>query len=141
FDRAVALRLHADVPTSCYLSGGLDSSFMVSSAVRQTGPGLRTFTAAVKGLDESPLAEELARVLGCRHENVTCDATALAGGFPIAIRASDSPIADPNCGSLLALSERVHSRGLKVVLAGEGADEALAGYIWFKGQKLLSYGA
>src|SRR5262249_16617476 len=43
FDRAVALRLHADVPTSCYLSGGLDSSFMVSSAVRQTGPGLRTF--------------------------------------------------------------------------------------------------
>jgi asparagine synthase (glutamine-hydrolysing) len=141
FDRAVALRLRADVPPSCYLSGGLDSNFMVASAVRETGPGLPTFTAAVKGLDESPLAEEFARALGCRHETVVCDATALAGAFPLTVRASDSPIADPNCGSLLLLSERVHSRGLKVVLTGEGADEALAGYIWFKGQKLLSSGA
>jgi asparagine synthase (glutamine-hydrolysing) len=141
FDRAVALRLHADVPTSCYLSGGVDSSYMVSSAVRETGPGLRTFTAAVRGLDESPLAEELARALECRHETVVCDAPALAAAFPLVVRAGDSPIADPNCGSLLLLSERIHARGLKVVLSGEGADEALAGYIWMKGQKLLSYGA
>src|SRR5262249_23471699 len=83
---------------------------------------------------------ELAQVLGCRHETVACDPSALAAAFPLAVRASDSPIADPNCGSLLLLSERVHSRGLKVVLSGEGADEGLAGCIWMKGQKLLSYG-
>src|SRR5258708_29674952 len=40
----------------------------------------------------------------------------------------------------MVLGEGGHSRGLKVILSGEGADEALAGYLWFKGQKLLSYG-
>src|SRR5262249_52508869 len=45
------------------------------------------------------------------------------------------PVMDTSCACLLRLAGAVHGQGYKVVLTGEGADEALAGYVWFKMQK------
>jgi asparagine synthase (glutamine-hydrolysing) len=48
-------------------------------------------------------------------------------------------VIDTACGALLKLAERVHSNGQKVVLTGEGADEWLVGYPWYKAAKLMNY--
>src|SRR5205085_3827370 len=71
-----------------------------------------------------------------RHR-VGCDARALARVYPRVVAASDSPVVDVNAGSIYELSRAVNHAGYKVVLTGEGADEALAGYVWFKVHKLF----
>ena len=43
---------------------------------------------------------------------------------------------DTSCAALLRLAQAVHQQGYKVALTGEGADEALAGYVWYKSQKI-----
>ena len=43
---------------------------------------------------------------------------------------------DTSCAALMRLAAAVHGQGYKVALTGEGADEALAGYVWFKTQKI-----
>lgn len=138
-DRAVRIRLRADVPVAAYLSAGVDSSAVVAKCRTICGAQFPTFTAQLQSsqLDESALAGRFAADLGCSHHNVLCDAATLAQAYPRAARAYDCPAIDPNSGSLLSLSEAVRRSGRKVVLTGEGADEALAGYPWFKPHKLL----
>jgi asparagine synthase (glutamine-hydrolysing) len=52
------------------------------------------------------------------------------------IRAAEGPVLDTSCAALLRLAQSVHQQGYKVALTGEGADEALAGYVWYKTQKI-----
>src|SRR5262249_13714587 len=56
---------------------------------------------------------------------------------PRLIEAADSPVIDTSCTALMLLAEEVHARGYKVALTGEGADEWLAGYPWYKVDRLL----
>jgi asparagine synthase (glutamine-hydrolysing) len=58
--------------------------------------------------------------------------------YPRVVTAADCPVVDPTAGSLHALSGAVHQAGLKAVLSGEGADEALAGYVWFKAHRVIT---
>jgi asparagine synthase (glutamine-hydrolysing) len=60
----------------------------------------------------------------------------IAEAYPQLIRAAEGPVLDTSCACMVRLAECVHREGYKVVLTGEGADEALAGYPWFKLQKL-----
>src|SRR5262249_61862820 len=53
--------------------------------------------------------------------------------------AAEARVGDPCCAALLRLAEEVHARGYKVALTGEGADESLAGYPWYRLQKLLGW--
>jgi asparagine synthase (glutamine-hydrolysing) len=59
--------------------------------------------------------------------------------YPKLITAAEAPVIDTACAALLQLSGRVHSCGQKVVLTGEGADEWLVGYPWYKAAKLMGY--
>ena len=59
--------------------------------------------------------------------------------YPKLITAAEAPVIDTSCAALLQLSGRVHSCGQKVVLTGEGADEWLVGYPWYKAAKLMGY--
>ena len=52
------------------------------------------------------------------------------------IAAADCPVVDTSCAALWSLAGEVHRQGYKVALTGEGADEALAGYVWFKTNKM-----
>ena len=130
---SVRLRLRADVPVAAYLSGGVDSS-LINSLVREVTPDrYSTFTARVnKGPSEADLAASFAKTLESEHHDVNCDSSALSTVFPEVIKAADAPIADPNAGSLFQLSKAVSDANYKVVLTGEGADEAFAGYFWYK---------
>jgi len=136
---AIARRLRADVPVAAYLSGGVDSSLVLALSRRIMGE-LSTFTAQVGDptLDESSVALQTAADFGANHHTVPCSDTELANLFPQTVVAADCPVVDPNAGSLHALSDAVHRAGYKVVLTGEGADEDLAGYVWFKAHRLFS---
>jgi asparagine synthase (glutamine-hydrolysing) len=67
---------------------------------------------------------------------VTMNRQAIARDYPELIVAAEAPVLDTSCACLLRLASTVHDEGYKVVLTGEGADEGLAGYFWFKSQML-----
>ena len=60
----------------------------------------------------------------------------IVAAYPELIRAAEGPVMDSSCACLMRLAGAVHAQGYKVVLTGEGADEALAGYAWFKTQAI-----
>jgi asparagine synthase (glutamine-hydrolysing) len=137
--RAVEVRLRADVPVVAYLSGGVDSSLVLAMAARLRGESPPTFTIRIPspGLDETRPASLAARHTGSRPVVVRCGSEEILGAYPRLIRAAECPVSDTCCAALLLLAREVHSRGYKVALTGEGADELLAGYPWYKLHKLL----
>ncbi len=138
--QAVEERLRADVPVGAYLSGGVDSSMIVALACHLKGPAINTYTVRVHEpeLDELDAASLSARHIGAKPPIVQDfrDEDALAT-YPKLISAAEAPVIDTACAALLQLSGRVHSCGQKVVLTGEGADEWLVGYPWYKAAKLM----
>jgi asparagine synthase (glutamine-hydrolysing) len=139
--QAVQRRLFADVPVVSYLSGGVDSSLVVAMANKALGRPIPTFTVSVKsaGLDEESEALFAARQLGCQPVVVNCGHDELRAGYPELIAAAEFPVVDTSCLGLLQLARSVHEHGYKVVLTGEGADEWLAGYSWFKINRLTRW--
>ncbi len=141
FQRAVEIRLRADVPVVGYLSGGVDSAYVLATASKLRGTPVPSFTIQVpgKGLDETSDALFTARALGSRPTILRSDSTVIANTYPQLIASADCPVIDTSCAALWRLSQEVHHQGYKVALTGEGSDEAFAGYIWFKLRKLAYF--
>jgi asparagine synthase (glutamine-hydrolysing) len=139
--RAVDRRLRADVPVVAYLSGGVDSSVVVALASHLRRQPIPTFTIRIEdpSLDETSQASMVARHLGATPVVVGFGASEVLDTYPRLIQAAESPVIDTSCGALLLLSQEVHAQGYKVALTGEGADEWLAGYPWYKIHKLLGF--
>ena len=138
---AVDRRLRADVPVVSYLSGGVDSSLVVAMACRALGRAIPTFTVAVTkaGFNEESEALQTAKFLGCSPIVVPCGDAELRGDYPELIAAAECPVIDTACLGLMHLARSVHHHGYKVALTGEGADEWLAGYPWFKISRLTKF--
>jgi len=136
--KAVARRLRADVPVASYLSGGVDSALVGALASEWTTGPLRTFTISFTdpAMDESIEALEIVQRLGATHTVTRCDDSAVASHYARLIEVAETPVIDTSCVCLMLQAETVHNQRYKVVLTGEGADEALAGYYWFKAEKL-----
>jgi len=134
FDRAVEVRLRADVPVVGYLSGGVDSAYVMATAARVAGQALPSFTLRVPDprLDETDNALQAARAIGSYPTVVDAGADIITDRYATLTTATECPVLDTSCAALLALSREVHAQGFKVVLTGEGADEGFAGYVWFK---------
>jgi asparagine synthase (glutamine-hydrolysing) len=137
FERAVDIRLRADVPVVSYLSGGVDSTTVALTASRIRKAPIPLFTIQIPDLDETDRAMIAARLIGVDPTIVRCDSAVIANSFPALVQAADCPVMDTSCAALLRLAEEVHRQGFKVALTGEGADEALAGYPWFKVNRLM----
>lgn len=138
---AVDRRLRADVPVGAYLSGGLDSSMIVAMACKLKGPAINTYTVRVDdpALDELSGANQSAKHIGTKPPIVQdFRASDALETYPKLIQAAESPVVDTSCAALLKLAGRVHANGQKVVLTGEGADEWLAGYPWYKIAKIMN---
>jgi asparagine synthase (glutamine-hydrolysing) len=88
------------------------------------------------GPDERTQARESAQELGSALTTVTMNRGDIVAAYPELIRAAEGPVMDSSAACLMRLARAVHDNGFKVVLTGEGADEALAGYAWFKTQKI-----
>jgi asparagine synthase (glutamine-hydrolysing) len=139
---AVEERLRADVPVGSYLSGGVDSSLIVALATHIKGADVNTYTVRIDdpGLDELSAANVAAKHIGAKapvvQEFRTEDAL---NTYPELIHAAEAPVIDTSCAALLQLARKVNQCGQKVVLTGEGADEWLLGYPWYKAAKILGY--
>jgi asparagine synthase (glutamine-hydrolysing) len=131
--QAVEKRLRADVPVGAYLSGGVDSSMILALGCHLRGPAISTYTVEIKdpALDEINAARLVARYVGTK--------SLIVQSYPQLIEAAESPVVDTSCAALLQLAHRVHSCGQKVVVTGEGADEWLVGYPWYKAAKLFGF--
>jgi asparagine synthase (glutamine-hydrolysing) len=141
FTAAVERRLRADVPVVSYLSGGVDSSTVVALASKVRGSPIPTFTIQIADpkLDETSEAGIVSRHIGSDPVVVRFGAAETLNVYPRLIEAAEGPVIDTSCGALLLLAQEVHARGYKVALTGEGADEWMPGYPWYKANKVLSY--
>jgi len=140
--RAVDTRLKADVPVGSYLSGGVDSSMIAALACHLKGSAINTYTIRVDTpeLDELDAANLVARHIKTKPPMVQeFRAEDAINTYPELIHAVEAPVIDTSCAALLLLARRVHECGQKVVLTGEGADEWLIGYPWYKAGKILEY--
>ena len=140
--QAVEKRLRADVPVGAYLSGGVDSSMIAALACHLKGPAINTYTIRVDapGLDELHAANLVARHIRTNPPIVQeFGASDVLNTYPQLIQAAEAPVIDTSCAALLQLAHRVHVCGQKVVLTGEGADEWLVGYPWYKAAKALAF--
>lgn len=140
---ATRIRLRADVPVGAYLSGGLDSSALVALIRRHSTASLKTFSIGFedKSLDESAYQQQLVEYLGVEHSGVFCHNHDVAEDFPTTIFHAETAILRTAPTPMRRLSGLVRASGYKVVLTGEGADEALGGYDLFKEAKIRQFWA
>ncbi len=134
FEDAVRLRLRSDVPVGSCLSGGLDSSSIVSMAHRLAGQGLETFTAAYEGTsgcDEREYAWLVTEATGSRGNLVFPAARGLLVDLENLIRVQGEPFQGMSIYAQYCLMRRVKERGITVVLDGQGGDELFWGYTWY----------
>jgi asparagine synthase (glutamine-hydrolysing) len=137
---AVEKRLRADVPVVSYLSGGVDSSVVVALATKVLGRAIPTFTVSIQseGLNEESEAALMAKHVGSESIVVPFGGSEVMATYPALIKAAEYPVVDTACAALLSLAKSVHSHGYKVALTGEGSDEWMAGYPWFKIHRIVS---
>jgi asparagine synthase (glutamine-hydrolysing) len=129
-EAAVKARLESDVPLGAYLSGGIDSSAVVTMMARLLPEAPRTYSIALPGcgwFDEGPQARRLARERSTHHTEVVLDAARLRDEIPTALSAFGEPFADSSAIPCSAIA-RVARSGLTVVLSGDGGDELFGGY-------------
>lgn len=126
---AVALRLHADVPVACELSGGLDSSSIVAAAAAQR-PGITTYTVRVAGQDEEPFARALRKRYRLDYRVLDATDEQLFDHAPSFAAVMEEPYHAPNVYAHHVMRRRMKQDGVAVALAGSGGDEVLAGYEW-----------
>ena len=132
--RAVSQRLDADVPLGIFLSGGIDSSAILSFAAdSMPADQLKTFSMGFRetSFDESAFAEEVALHVGSTHHVEICDLDALQSTLPDLLTQIGEPLGDSSIlpTTLLAAFARKH---VTVALSGDGGDELFAGYDPFR---------
>lgn len=138
-DEAVRIRMRADVPVGCLLSGGLDSSAVLGFAARHSAVPLDAFTVRFDHpiYDEGPIARETALYTGANFNPVPVSYTDFAEHFADAVWCSEMIAYNAHGVAKYLLSRAVHKAGYKVVLSGEGADELFAGYLFAQQDLML----
>ena len=136
-NNSVAAHLVSDVPVGVLMSGGVDST-LLAAVVARHDKDLRTYSLTNKAepiLDESEFARWNAKLIGSIHTEVEFDVSNSVDLINKIVRTSGEPFGDPAYLPLAVLCERV-AHELKVVLAGEGADELFAGYKRYEIERL-----
>jgi asparagine synthase (glutamine-hydrolysing) len=125
---AVRKRLVADVPLGALLSGGIDSSIVVALMAQASADPVRTFTVgfADERYDERAWARAVAERYGTVHEEMAI-AEDVAATLPRLAAAYDEPLGDEAAFPTFLIAEQAR-RHVTVALAGDGGDEAFAGY-------------
>ncbi len=122
--------LISDVPVGVLLSGGVDSAGMLALASAASADPLHTFTIGFDRpgfVDERRDAGEIARRYGTRHFETTISPEQFAGFLPDYVWHMEEPVCEPPAVALYYVS-KLAAQHVKVLLSGEGGDEAFAGY-------------
>jgi asparagine synthase (glutamine-hydrolysing) len=142
-DEAVQLHMISDVPVGLLLSGGLDSTAMLSFAAGTTNRPINTFTIGFSSdgvVDERPFARQAAAHYGSTHYDLSITSADFASFLPKYVWHMEEPVCQPPAIALYYVS-KLASQHVKVLISGEGGDEAFAGYenyrnlFWFENTK------
>lgn len=138
--RTVKDHMISDVPVGVLLSGGVDSTGVLRYAVDQTAKQISTFTVGFAGeefADERPFARLAAQRFGTKHQDITMSAKDFHEFLPKYIWHMEEPVCEPPAVALYFVSRLARESSVKVLLSGEGGDEAFGGYQTYRNLLLL----
>jgi asparagine synthase (glutamine-hydrolysing) len=129
FTESVRMRLMADVPLGVFLSGGIDSAAITAVMSGLVSEPVRSFSVAFKerAANELSYARIVAKAFGTEHHETVVSPADFFGALPRLVWHEDEPLAHPSSVPLYFVA-RLAAEHVKVVLTGEGSDEALGGY-------------
>ncbi|WP_440054502.1 asparagine synthase (glutamine-hydrolyzing) [Pseudoalteromonas sp. T1lg65] len=138
---AVQLRLTADVPVGCYLSGGIDSCAILGLSSAAAQNPIKAFTIGFDSAayDETPIAQEMAQATQADHHIMSLSGDELYQHFEQTLWHTERTIYNTLGVAKYLMSKQVNQANYKVVLTGEGSDELFAGYPAFR-KDLFLYG-
>lgn len=129
-EESVDLHQRSDVPYGMFLSGGIDSSALLTLMARLNSQPVLAFTAGFAhpdAADERAAAAVVARSLGAHHETIDVTEDMIWQHLPEIVACLDDPAVDYAAIPTWFLARRAR-QDVKVVLSGEGGDEIFAGY-------------
>lgn len=130
FRSSVDVHQRSDVPYGLFLSGGIDSTSVLSMMAELNSSPVRTFTAGFESStvhDERETARSISEKFGADHTEVAFTADDFWQLLPRIAASMDDPVADYAILPTWKLAS-VAKKDVKVVLSGEGGDELFAGY-------------
>lgn len=136
---SVRSRLVADVPVASYLSGGIDSSSVTGLYAHLADTPVHTLSITFEdaGYDERHFARLVSTAFGTTHHEFLC--TIAEDEIAKLVWHLETPLVTLLNLPLFLLSRQIRDMGFKVVLSGDGADEILGGYDYFKLLKLMRF--
>lgn len=128
-EEAVRLRMIADVPLGALLSGGVDSSAVVAMMSRNATGAVKTFSIGFSpaSYDERSFAQEVAQFCGTDHQELLVEPENIRDVLPKLAWQYDEPLADVSALPTYYVTKMARQH-VTVALAGDGGDEAFAGY-------------
>lgn len=127
---SVKLRMLSDVPLGAFLSGGLDSSAIVSYMSEKSDQPVKTFSVGYKNEPEASelvYAKQVADYFKTEHTEYILEPLDFFNSLDILLKYSEEPIVESAAIALYQLSMKA-KEDVTVILSGEGGDEILAGY-------------
>jgi len=140
--RTVKDHMISDVPVGVLLSGGVDSTGILRYAVENANKKLHTFTIGFSGAefaDERPYARLAAQRFGTEHQDITMTAQDFRDFLPKYVLHMEEPICEPPAVALYYVANLAQKSSVKVLLSGEGGDEAFGGYQNYRNLLLLEH--
>jgi asparagine synthase (glutamine-hydrolysing) len=131
--QAVHRQMVSDTPLGAFLSGGLDSSAIVTFA-KEVNPDIRCFSIETNGkqdegaIDDLPYAKQVAKHLKVPLEVVTIESNRMASDLEYMVAQLDEPLADPAALNAFYICKLAREQGIKVLLSGTGGDDLFTGY-------------
>lgn len=129
---SVRLRLRSDVPIGCFLSGGMDSTSIMSIAYKILKTPIMAFsgiTGEEKGIyDESEYINEVIKDTNAQYKFIKPDPADIFETVEEMLGYHDEPICTVTWYSLYLIVKNIKDANVPVVLNGHGGDELLAGY-------------
>ncbi|MEC9205835.1 MAG: N-acetylglutaminylglutamine amidotransferase [Pseudomonadota bacterium] len=131
----------ADVPVGILLSGGLDSSLITAIAAKHCSSNINTFSIGFPSIEEEEgdefyYSDKITKEFKTTHQKIHLSEDELLKNLDEVISCMPEPMSSQDSSAFFLLGREV-SRGQKVVLSGQGADELFGGYFWYEKMEKL----
>lgn len=139
FEEAVRIGVISDVPVATYLSGGIDSTSITGMYSRLSGQKITTLTITFEnaGYDETQYSRQAARFFDTSYKEFKCSIG--ADEINSLVYHLENPVVSLLNLPFFLLAKEAAKLGIKVVLTGDGADEIIGGYDYFKLVKSMAF--